>query len=172
MHPTQLSHVKISHRCTLAQRWANVLIPTSYRSDCQWQNVNVGAMLGQRGTSNPNHRPTVLPYTNVGPTWVQRRSQKCEKFKDDDGRRTIAHSSLRLRWAKKQSHSYTSHSESCAHSYTSRILFFQILPVIHILLGWKRYPIDIFLKWKWYPFIYSEAWKVYPIPGARLYLYL
>ena len=35
MHPTQLSHVKISHRCTLAQRWANVLIPTSYRSDCQ-----------------------------------------------------------------------------------------------------------------------------------------
>ena len=68
MHPTQLSHVEISHRCTFAQRWANVLIPTSYRSDCQWQNANVGAMLGQRCTSNPNHRPTVLPYTNVGPT--------------------------------------------------------------------------------------------------------
>ena len=68
MHPTQLSHVKISHRCTLTQRWANILIPTSYRSDCQWQNVNVGAMLGQRCTSNPNHRPTVRPYTNVGPT--------------------------------------------------------------------------------------------------------
>ena len=68
MHPTQLSHVKTSHGCTLAQRWANVLIPTSYRSDCQWQNVNVGTMLGQRCTSNPNHRPTVLPYANVGPT--------------------------------------------------------------------------------------------------------
>ena len=68
MHPTQSSHVKTRHRCTLAQRWANVLIPTRYRSDCQWQNVNVGAMLGQRCTSNPNHRPTVQPYANVGPT--------------------------------------------------------------------------------------------------------
>ena len=36
--------------------------------DCQWQNVNLGTMLGQRCTSNPNHRPTVLPYANVGPT--------------------------------------------------------------------------------------------------------
>ena len=68
MHPTQLSHVKTSHRCTLAQRWANVLIPTRYRSGYQWQNVNVGAMFGQRCTPNPNHRPTVLPYANVGPT--------------------------------------------------------------------------------------------------------
>ena len=68
MHQTQHSHVVTSHRCTLAQRWANVLIPTSYRSDCQWQNFNVGAMLGQHCTSNPNYRPTVLPYANVGPT--------------------------------------------------------------------------------------------------------
>ena len=40
--------------------------------------------------------------------WFQRRSRKCEKFTDDgrtnDGRcaMTIAHSSLRLRWAKNQ----------------------------------------------------------------------
>ena len=68
MHPTQSSHVKTRRWCTFAQRWANVWIPTRYRSDCQWQNVNVGAMLGQRCTSNPNHRPTVLPYANVGPT--------------------------------------------------------------------------------------------------------
>ena len=67
MHPTQLSHVKISHWCTLAQRWANVLIPTSYRSDCQWQNVNVWAMLGN----------VVLPTPTIGqpyypiPTLVQ-----------------------------------------------------------------------------------------------------
>ena len=38
---------------------------------------------------------------------------------------------------------YTSHSEHCTYSYTSTI--FQILP-IHILFGWKRYPIDILLK--------------------------
>ena len=69
MHPTQLSHSKTSHRCTLAKRRANVLVPTRYRSDCQWQNVNVEAMLGQRCTSNPNHRPTVLPYANVGPIY-------------------------------------------------------------------------------------------------------
>ena len=57
-----------SDKHTLVQRWAKVLIPTRFRSDCQWQNVNVGAMLGQRCTSNPSHRPTVLPYPNVGPT--------------------------------------------------------------------------------------------------------
>ena len=42
--------------------------------------------------------------------WFWRRSRKCEKFTDgrtDDGRcaMTIAHSSLRLRWAKKVSKS-------------------------------------------------------------------
>ena len=35
MRPTHFSPVKTSHRCTLAQRWADVLIPTRYLSDCQ-----------------------------------------------------------------------------------------------------------------------------------------
>ena len=38
------------------------------------------------------------------------------------------------------------------------IYYFQIL-LIHILFGWKRYPIDILLRWKSYPFIYLDAWK-------------
>ena len=65
MHPTQLSHVKTRHRCTLAQRWANVLIPTGYRSDCQWQNVNVGEMLGQRCTSNSNRTTLCQRWSNI-----------------------------------------------------------------------------------------------------------
>ena len=68
---------------------------------------------------------------------------------------------------KKHTHSYTSHSENCTHSYS----IFQILP-IYILFGWKRYLIDILLMWKCYPLIYSEAWKVYPFqPHICIYLY-
>ena len=76
---------------------------------------------------------------------------------------------------KNMTHSYTSHIENWPHSYTifenwpHSYTIFQILP-IHILFGWKRYPIDILLMLKWYPFIYWEAWKVYPIPAAHLYI--
>ena len=59
MHPTQLGHVKTSY----GVHWPNVG-PTFWLIDINptANDVNVGAMLGQRCTSNPNHRPTVLPY--------------------------------------------------------------------------------------------------------------
>ena len=57
---------------------------------------------------------------------------------------------------KKQTHSYT-HVFPISKIVPIHILF-QIL-LIHILFGWKRYPIDILLRWKSYPFIYLDAWK-------------
>ena len=62
---------------------------------------------------------------------------------------------------KKQTHSYTLHSENCTHSYTN----FQILP-IHILFWLKSYPIDILMI----PIYILEGLKSIPHPAACLYI--
>ena len=59
MHPTQLGHVKTSRRCTLAQRWVNVVFATTFiknQSDRHtlvqcWPNVMHPTQLGHVKTS-------------------------------------------------------------------------------------------------------------------------
>ena len=71
MHPTQLSHVKTSHRCTLARRWINVVFSTNCHPKSKWH-AYFGPMLAQRNAPNATRSYQNKSLVYIGPTLGQR----------------------------------------------------------------------------------------------------
>ena len=67
----QTMFLKTSHRCTLAQRWVNVVFWTNFYPKPKWQ-AYVGPMLAQRNAPNATRSCWNKSLMYIGPTLGQR----------------------------------------------------------------------------------------------------